>query len=356
MKILFIINDLHYGGLSRQLTLLAGALPRDRYAVRIFTLGPDAPWSHALREAGIAVESGNWIRPVDPRPLLALRRAVRAAEPDVIHLFGPAALRALSVVRGRRGARVVLSGAARGGPVDNALIVGVVDRVAAWGPTEVEQYRRRGVPAAKLVEVPLGVPLVAPPKLPHAAWRRARGLPENARLIVGVGPLEGPRGFHDAIWAFDILQFLYEDLHLLLVGRGPEEDRLREFTQITRATGRVHFAGEIVDLDELLGHAEIAWVPSRADRGSLAALEAMAAGRPVIAARWPSLSAVVTDGETGILVPPGDKAALARETRLLLDDPDRRRRFGEAGRQRAAQQFSLDGMLAAHESLYATLR
>jgi glycosyltransferase involved in cell wall biosynthesis len=356
LNILFVINDLDYGGLARQLALLADALPRDRYAVRIFTLRPDAAWSHALREAGIPVESGNWVRPVDPRPLLALRRAVRAAEADVIHSFGPPALRALSVAGSRQGARVVLSGVAKGGPVDHALIVALVDRVAAWGPTEAEQYRRLGVPAAKLVEVPLGVPLAAPPKQPHDAWCRARGLPEQARLIVGIGPLESPRGFHDAIWAFDILQFLYEDLHLVLVGHGPEEDRLREFTQITRSTGRVHLVGEVADLDELLGHAEIAWVPSRADRGSLSALEAMAAGRPVIAARWPGLAAVVVDGATGVLVPSGDKAALARETRLLLDDPERRRRLGEAGRQRAAQQFSLDAMLAAHESLYATLR
>jgi glycosyltransferase involved in cell wall biosynthesis len=95
------------------------------------------------------------------------------------------------------------------------------------------------------------------------------------------------------------------------------------------------------------------WLPSRADRGATSALEAMAAGRPVVASRWPGLAEVVADGETGVLVPPGDKAALARETRLLLDDSERRRRMGEAGQRRAADRFSVGAMVGAFESLYA---
>jgi len=153
---------------------------------------------------------------------------------------------------------------------------------------------------------------------------------------VGTGPLEPVKGFCDAIWAFDILQFLYDDLHLLLVGAGPDEPNLHRFARRTGATGRIHFLGERDDLDEVLGHAEVVWLPSRADRGTLAALEAMAAARPVVASRWPGLAEVIADGETGLLVPPGDKAALARQTRLLLDDPALARRLGEAGRRAAA--------------------
>ncbi len=354
MNIFYLIDDLRYSGLARQASLLASALPRDRFAVRVFTLRPDAPWSQMLREAGVAVESANWRRPLDPRPLLALRRATRGAEPDVIHVFGLPALRALAAAGGRQGARVVLSGGAPVGPVDHGLIGALVDRVAAR-PAEMEHYRGLGVPAAKTIEVPVGVPLATPPTMPHAAWCCSLGLPQNARIIVGIGPLEAARGFHDAVWAFDILHFLYDDLHLLLVGSGSQKERLREFAHITRSTQRVHFLGDVADVDELLGHAEIAWVPSRADRGASAALEAMAAGRPVAAARWPGLAEVIVQGETGVLVTPGDKAALAREARLLLDDPKRRQRLGEVGRVRVAQQFSVEVMRTAHESLYATL-
>jgi glycosyltransferase involved in cell wall biosynthesis len=361
MNVLFLANDLVYGGPARQVVLLAAGLPRDRFAARAFTLRADAPWSQALREAGVPVEAGDRHRLFDARPFLALRRAVREFRPDVIHAFGLAALRTLAATRGRGGTRVVLSGAVpaeratRLSRLDRWLIGSLADRVTARGPAEAERYRRLGVYPEKVVEVPPGVPPAAPPRVPHPEWCRSLGLPEGARLLVGVGPLEPAKGFRDAIWAFDILQFLYDDVHLLLVSAGPEEPRLRDFARVTRSTDRAHFLGERADLDEVLGHAELVWVPSRADRGAGAALEALAAGRPVVASRWSGLAEVVADGETGVLVAPGDKAALARETRLLLDDPARRHRLGEAGRKRAAERFGIEAMVRGYEALYTAV-
>jgi glycosyltransferase involved in cell wall biosynthesis len=361
MKVLFLISDLAYGGAARQLVLLAGGLPRERFTVRVLTARPDAPWSRALRDGGVTVESLGQRGVFDPRALLALRGAVRQFAPDVIHVFGLQALRNLALGGGRGGARVVLSAAVRGerktrlGWLDRRLIGALADRVTARGPAEAAHYGRLGIPAARVEQVPPGVPAAVPSKVSHADWCRSLDLPESARVIFGVGPLEPARGFRDAIWAFDILQFLYDDLHVLLVGRGPQEPRLREFVTITRSTGRVRFLGERADLDELLGHAELVWVPSYADRGATAALEAMAAGRSVVAARWPGLAEVVADGETGVLLTPGDKGGLARETRLLLDDAERRRRLGEAGRVRAAEQFGVEAMLRRYEALYAAL-
>jgi glycosyltransferase involved in cell wall biosynthesis len=360
MKILFVIHDLSYGSAARQLVLLAAGLPRERYTVRVFTLGIDAPWSRALREAGVAVESGNRRRLFDVTAFLALRRAVRHFAPDVIHLFGLPALRAALPAGGRRAAVFVGSVAsAERSPfldhIDRRLLGALAARAAAQGPAEAQRYRRLGVPAANIVEIPPGVPVAAPLKVPHAEWCRSLGLPENARVIVGIGPLEPAKGFRDAIWTYDILQYLYDDLHVLLVGRGSQEPLLRRFVQITHSTGRVHFLGERDDLDEVLGHAEVVWVPSLADRGAGAALEAMAAGRPVVAADWPRLAEVIVDGETGVLVLPGDKAALAQATRRLLDDPERRLRLGEAGRRRAAESFGVEALLANYQALYATM-
>jgi glycosyltransferase involved in cell wall biosynthesis len=358
LNILLLANDLSYGGPARQASLLAAALPRDHFAVRFFTLRPDAPWSRELREAGVAVESGNRRRLFDVQPFVALRRALHDPTPDVVHSFGLPALRALALAGGRHGARVVLSAAAPGersaqlGVLDRRLIASFVDRVVARWPAEAERLRRLGIAAAKVVQVSPGVAPSASPKLAHSELCRSLGVPEGARLIVGIGPLEPAKGYHDAIWAFDILQFLYDDLHLLLVGTGPQEPRLREFARITRSTARVHFLGERADLNELLGHADVVWVPSRADRGAITALEAMAAGRAVVASHWPGLAEVVAPGETGILVPPGDKAALARETRALLDDPERQRRLGEAGRRRMAERFSVESMARGYEGLY----
>ena len=78
----------------------------------------------------------------------------------------------------------------------------------------------------------------------------------------------------------------------------------------------------------------------------------MAAGKPVIATRLPALAEIVADGEVGCLVPPGDKTELARQTRFLLNDPDRRRAYGEAGRRRAAEHFSVEQLVRRCAELY----
>ncbi len=95
----------------------------------------------------------------------------------------------------------------------------------------------------------------------------------------------------------------------------------------------------------------LVWVPTR-HGGVCAALEAMAAGRAVVGVHNPSLSEILVPGENGFLVEPGNKAALARQSRLLLDDSAERRRLGEAGRQRVAEYFSVGRLVEACARLY----
>ena len=150
----------------------------------------------------------------------------------------------------------------------------------------------------------------------------------------------------------DILHYLYEDLRLVLAGDGPDRPRLEQFARAIEVDRRVIFTGRQPDLAPWRHAAELAWVPSRTGGGVGAALEAMAAGLPVIATRLPALAEVVVDGAVGCLVPPGDKTELARQTRFLLNDPDRRRAYGEAGRRRAAEHFSVERLVRRCAELY----
>jgi glycosyltransferase involved in cell wall biosynthesis len=159
-------------------------------------------------------------------------------------------------------------------------------------------------------------------------------------VILGVGPLERHKGFRDAAWTLDILNALHGNLHLVLAGAGPDRPRVEGFARTIGAGGRVRFLGPTADLGPWLERAEVVWVPSLRPGGVGAALGAMAAGRPVVASALPDLAEVVAGGETGFLVPPGDKAELARRTRRLLEDAGLRERLGEAGRRRAEEHFS----------------
>jgi glycosyltransferase involved in cell wall biosynthesis len=352
-KLLFVIPDLRYGGTARQLTLLAANLPPGRFEARVVSLGPEATWAQGLRAAGVAVESLDWRHAFDVRPLLGLRALARAFRPDIIHAWGPAALRAVASVPGSRGGgRLVVSAALRRdwrrARLDH-LLLRRARRVIALGEAEARRYLAAGVRPERITRAPPAAPLVpagedpASPTLP---------VPPDAFVILGIGPLEMTKGFREGVWALDILRQVYDHPRLVLAGTGPDRPRIEEFARALRVAPWVHFTGAVADLCPWLRRADVVWVPSLADRGRGAALEAMAAGRPVVAARWPGLAEVVEEWVTGLLVPPADKAALARQTRLLLAEPELRRRLGEGGRQRAAKSFSPDALARACAEVY----
>jgi glycosyltransferase involved in cell wall biosynthesis len=96
-------------------------------------------------------------------------------------------------------------------------------------------------------------------------------------------------------------------------------------------------------------------MPSIWEGFGLVLLEAMAAGKPIVASRTATIPEVVLDGETGVLVPPGDAAALAEALAQLASDAELARRMGEAGRERLRQHFSIDKMVGDTEMLYREL-
>jgi glycosyltransferase involved in cell wall biosynthesis len=347
-RVLLLLPSLDYGGAARQATLLAAALPRGRFEARVCVLGGEAPWADELRRAGVAVETLGWRRPFDLAPFLALRRLLRAFRPQIVHAWGAAALRALTLVGGPRGARVIASAALppqRRPPWPDRWLLRRAPLATAYTPGEAERLRRAGVAAERVVEAAPAAGAEFAPEGPTPADA------PPGRLIVGVGPLAPHKGFRDAVWALDVLHYLYADLRLALVGDGPERDAVAAFARSVESGGRVHFTGPVADVAPWLRRAEVVWAPSRGAGGGVAVLEALAAGRPVVASRVPGPADLVEDGVSGYLVEPGDKAALARQTRFLLEDAGRRRQFGEAGR-RKAQAYTVERMAETFAALY----
>lgn len=347
---LLIIPSLAYSGRARRLSLLAAHLPRERFRLRVVVLGGPSPWGEALRNAGVTVDELGWRRPFDARPLFELRRLTAEVRPDVVHAWGGAGLWAAMSAGVSSLRQLVVSGTLPPlrppGWVSRGLFRRV-GRVIAFGRGEAERYRRLGVVADRLTEAPLATDPDWPPGIPAAEPTA----PEACRVILGVGPIEPHKGFRDAVWAFDILHLLYDDVRLVIAGDGSDRLRVEDFARVTGTSRRVRCSGPLADLAGLRKRAELAWVPGRAG-GVQAALEAMSAGLPVVASRTPELTEVVAHGETGLLAAPGDKADLARQTRRLLDDAALRQSLGEAGRRRAAGQFAAGPMADACARVY----
>jgi glycosyltransferase involved in cell wall biosynthesis len=146
---------------------------------------------------------------------------------------------------------------------------------------------------------------------------------------------------------------LPEGAETLIVGEGPDRPRLEQEIRALGVTERVRLVGERYDVPQLLAEADVFALSSASEGMPVSVLEAMAAGLPVVSSRVGGVPELVVDGETGILVRPGDASALAAALSSLIADPAERRRLGAAGRARAEERFDLEPFRRAHVELYS---
>src|SRR6185437_4344308 len=289
--IFFLASDLSSRGSARQLALVAAGLPRDRFHAVVGVLGDgDTPIAQHIRGLGIPVHAIPVRHAIDLRGLRILRRIVGDANPQVVHAWGPAAVRASRVIAAYHGEegnvpRLVASAASLpGGGLKGWLTARRLrrcDRVVAATWAEGDRYRRLGVAADRLTRI---APGIATPEMgtDRASALRELGLPADAKFIAVAGGLDPISGFKAAIWAFDMVRYEHPDWHLVIFGDGPDRVLLEEFGRaIMFDDFRIHFAGSRPDVPQLLVHADLVWITH--ERGGVSlALEAMAATRPVL--------------------------------------------------------------------------
>ncbi|HEY4095819.1 MAG TPA: glycosyltransferase family 4 protein [Baekduia sp.] len=185
------------------------------------------------------------------------------------------------------------------------------------------------------------------------AGQRRAGLRGDPPQVVWVGRLAAPK---DPLTLVDALASLPRgSFRALLVGDGPLCDEVAAAVQGAGLGESVTMAGEVRDLASVLADADLFVLASGSEGFPISVLEAMATGLPVVASDVGGVAEAVVDGETGLLVPPGDATSLAGALSALLHDPTRRRAMGTAGRARAAARFDLPGFRAAHLALYEGL-
>jgi len=146
----------------------------------------------------------------------------------------------------------------------------------------------------------------------------------------------------------------FPDAHFDLIGAGPERDRLRARAAASGIAHAVTFAGHCDDIAARLADADVFVLPSRSEAFPNAVLEAMAAGLPIVASAVGGILELIEDGRTGLLVPPGDAAALSDRLCRVIAEPPLAARLGAAARVEAHARYSFDRMVGAFEQLYLT--
>jgi glycosyltransferase involved in cell wall biosynthesis len=224
-------------------------------------------------------------------------------------------------------------------------------RVVAISAAVREQLVAAGVPADRSHVIPSAIDAGAS----APAWPRERFLKEfelgpGVQVVAVVAQLIPRKGHRLLLDAWPRIRSGCPDARLLVFGTGPLAG---ELMAQAAATSGVHFAGFRPELRDFLGHVDVLAHPALAEGLGICLLEAQAAGVPVVGFRSGGVPEAVADGETGILVPPGDAVALAGAILSLLKDPDRARGLGAAGQARIRAQFSPATMAAAYAEVYA---
>jgi glycosyltransferase involved in cell wall biosynthesis len=183
------------------------------------------------------------------------------------------------------------------------------------------------------------------------ATSRPRARPgDGVPAIVSVGRFQAPK---DAISLVRALALLRGEHRVALVGDGPDRASAMAEARRLGVDETVVFEGERDDVPDILASSHIFVLSSRSEALPVSILEAMAGGLPVVATRVGGVAELVVEGETGLLVNPGDTRALADALQRLVDDPDLRVRLGAAGRARVEDHFRMDSFLEAHRDLYS---
>jgi glycosyltransferase involved in cell wall biosynthesis len=147
----------------------------------------------------------------------------------------------------------------------------------------------------------------------------------------------------------------YPGCQFLLVGDGERRQELEEFVRQLGLDGQVRFLGWQRDLERIYADLDLVALTSANEGSPVSLIEAMAAGRPVVSTRVGGVPDLVENGVAGLLVPPGDPAALAEAMTTLLADPQRRRLMGQAGRERVYPALSAQRLVRDIDQLYTNL-
>lgn len=352
------------GGIQQHVTALVSSLNRAE-----FTQTLCAPDDFTLGEIGYEVPRvptaiGAKTHPLrDARAILRLTPVLRD-QFDLVHAHG---LRGalIGVLAARRAGVPALFTAHNLVPplglLPRLLLAHVgrtADRILAVSQAVKRTLIAARIPADKITVVSNGVEIARfDGPVDSAAFRASLAIPPKSRLIAAVGRLAPEKGFLTLFEAFALIAPEFPDLHLMLAGSGPEENRLRALRDQWEQDlwYRSRLPGRLPDVAPLLRTADIVAIPSLQEGQGLVALEAMAACRPVVASRVGGLTETVIEGETGLLVEPSSASALADALRSLLRDAPRCERMGAMGRTHVERDYTLERMLSLIAQNYRSL-
>jgi len=357
---MYLITELDVGGAEKTLCRLASGLDKTRYDIAVACLTGEGPLGRWLTDRGIPVHYIRMKSIFDGGAVRRLAHILETSRADILHTFlfhaniaGPVAARIARTRTVITSVRVVEPRLYR--LWTYSWTHRLVDAVTCVSESvRRHMLRHASVPAWKLVTIPNGVS-VEEYQRPPADIRRELGIASGAPIVLCVARLEKQKGVRYLLHAARMIIRELPEVRFLIAGKGRLEKKLRRLSTRLNVSDNVSFLGFRSDVPELLSAAEMVVCPSLWEGMPNIILEAMAAGKPVVATAVDGSAELVDDHVTGLLVEPADVSALADAVRTVLADPERARQMGNAGRMKVQREFSLDRMIHRNVLLYERL-
>ena len=360
--ILYLITATNAGGTEKALWELVRRLDTGRFTAHVCSLKKPGVFGPRLAAACAGLhslglpESGGLRAALNFLPAcVGLSRLARRVQPAIIHSFLFRANICGRLAGRLAGAPIVISSlrVTEAGSLPHfvdRMTAGMVDRYTAVSEAvRREAITRTGISPEKIVTIYNGIDC---PNLSAAAC--APGAP-GIFTIALFGRFHRQKGHAVLLQALKLLAGQGPLVRVFLFGEGPDEGALKKMAAEFGIADRVRFMGVVDNPMEAMAGMDAIVLPSLWEGMPNAVLEAMAAGKPVVASRIAGMDELVRDGVTGLLCAPGNPDELAGALLSLARDRQRSRAMGEAGRCLAKEKFSIAATVAATVGLYDEL-
>jgi len=369
-KILFVIDGLEFGGGERGFVQLAAGL-RDRFDISVAS-SPGGQFEYKIRKLGIRFYPIHLSKRASFKPVLQIRDLILSHNIDILHSQGARA-DFFSRIAGRlTGFPCILCTVQM--PVEGfdvrplrKTIYRLMDRVSE---RYVERFivvsdslkemmvKKRRIPNEKVTRIYNGIELDE--YMPNgkeirsqkSEVRREFEVAKDAPVIGAIGRMVWQKGFEYLIEAVPSIIQDFRKAKVLIVGEGPLRERLEALGERLKVKKNLIFAGFRSDIRDILSAVDLLVVPSLLEGFPMITLEAMAMAKPIVATNIDGIREQITNGESGILVPPRDPAALVNAVMRVLNDKELARNMGLSARRKVEREFSVEKMVAETEKVY----
>ncbi|MBI1745193.1 MAG: glycosyltransferase [Acidobacteria bacterium] len=368
VKIIHVLDHFGVGGLQNGVVNIINGLDAEVFDHSICAINRLGESQQRIQCASVKYYDMHKAPGHDPWMALRLARLIRRERPHIVHtrnwgamdgIFGAKLAGIPAVIHSEHGRdqsnmktenwrRVIL----------RRLMFRLSDTVFTVSEELRSFYHQlTGFPTARIKILENGVDLQCFRYDPEAraAVRAAGGLNPGTFLIGTIGRLDPVKDPMTMLRAMDVLRMRGADVHLWIIGDGPLRGELESYTREKGLGAIVSFLGHRTDIPELLSGLDVFVSSSMSEGMSNTILEAMAAGRPVVATGVGGNPQLIVEESSGLLFAPGDVPRLVSHLDRLWQDPLGRAALGAAARRRAETEFSLTAMLDRYANLYLAM-